>query len=149
VEAADGPCVSELLVESSDREQPAQFEDPTADLVSFISFVVAERYGSTHPLSLLAARLRRGKRVDLGPFWEFYDANPEDDEDRAHLERIWQPAAALAACAGTCAALLRTDAELAAYAEGFPLLPELLEDLSTYAAEAAKRDARVRMTYRL
>src|SRR5579875_729250 len=95
--------MSEVIVETT-AGPPPPFTTDTAPLLVFLSFVAAERYGSTHPLSALSRRLRRDLGIDTRPFEEFSDANAEDDEDRAALERLWQPAAPLAESAARCAA---------------------------------------------
>jgi hypothetical protein len=141
--------VSELIVETSDRGTEPAFSPPSGDLVSFLSFAAADRYGSQHPLSLLANRLRRQQRIDLGSLWEFYEAEPEDELDSAQLERIWQDPAPVAAAASACAAALEADADLAALAAGFPALVPLLKELAAAATSAAQRGARLRLTYRL
>jgi hypothetical protein len=141
--------VSELIVETSAGKPAPGFRHDTADLVSFLSFVAAERYGSTHPLSVLANRLRRRHRIDLGPLWEFYEADAEDEQDRAQLERIWQAPGPVAQAAAEAAAALQADPDAAALAAGFPHLGGLLEDLAANARWAQSRGARLRLTYRL
>lgn len=141
--------MSELIVELEGGGRPAPFGGDSADLVAFLSFTAAERYGSTHPLSTLARLLRRDHAVDTRPFWEFDDAEPADDEDRAALERLWQPGEPLAVACAAAAGALRSDAQLAALARDFPCLAERLEDLAAIAAAAARAGQHVRLTYRL
>jgi len=144
--------VSELLVELEEAAGAgprASFGGDTADLLAFLSFAAAERYGSTHPLSTLARLLRREHGVDTRPFWEFDAAEPEDEEDRAALARLWQAGEPLAAAATAAAAALRGDSRLAALARDFPGLPARLEELAAIARAAAASGKRLRLTYRL
>ncbi len=137
------------MVETTSTEQPPGFTGDTAPLLAFLSFLASERYGSTHALSALARRLRREFEVDTRPLEEFGDAVPEDEQDRANLERLWQPAAPLATSAERAALALRTHRDLAKLAEDAPGLAGLLDQLAAIAQWAAERDARVRVTYRL
>lgn len=140
--------MSELVVELEGGGTPS-FRGDTADLLAFLSFAAAERYGSTHPLSTLARRLRRAHGVDIRPFWEFDAAEPEDDEDRAALARLWQPGGPLAAASAAAARALRDDPQLAELARDFPCLPDRLDELAQLAGDAAARGQRLRLTYRL
>lgn len=141
--------MSELIVEFDAGGRPPPFRGDTADLLAFLSFAAAERYGSTHPLSTLARRLRREHGVDTRPFWEFDAAEPEDDEDRAALARLWQPGEPLAAASAAAARALREDRQLATPARDFPCLADRLDDLATIARAAAAAGQRLRLTYRL
>ncbi len=141
--------MSELLVEIEGSGPSPGFRGATADLVAFLSFAAAERYGSTHPLSTLARLLRREHGVDTHPFWEFDAAEPADDEDRAALARLWQPGEALAAASGAAARAVREHQRLAALASDFPALTDRLDDLAAIAHGAAASGRRVRLTYRL
>ena len=82
--------MSEVLVETAAAAPHPGFRGDTADLLAFLSFAAAERYGSTHPLSGAARLLRKQHDVDTRPFWDFDAADAEDEEDRRELERIWQ-----------------------------------------------------------
>ena len=141
--------MSEVLVDLEGGGRPPAFNGDTADLLAFLSFAAAERYGSTHPLSTLARLLRREHGVDLRPFWEFDAADAEDEEDSDNLARLWQPGAALAAASAAAARAIRGDARLAALAAKFPALPDRLADLATIAATAEQLRQRLRLTYRL
>jgi hypothetical protein len=141
--------MSAVIVETSDRESPEPFAGSTADLLAFLSFGAAERYGSTHELSALARLLRRKHRIDTRPLFEFGDADPEDDEDRRLLERLWVEATPLAEACAAVAAAIRDDPELAALARDFPALPQRLDEIAAMARRAATRGARLRVTYRL
>jgi hypothetical protein len=102
--------VAELRVETRAEGDPPQFTGPTGDLVYFLSFAVAERYGATHELSGVARVLRsRSQRDPLRPLLTFAEDNPADTEDRRDMEQIWQPAAPVAEAAAWAAAALRPD----------------------------------------
>src|SRR5579885_3125014 len=103
----------ELRVETRDAATPPEFRGPTADLVYFLSFAVAERYGATHELSAVARVLRdRTPNDTLRPLLTFAEENPDDVEDRADMERIWQPAAPVAASAAWAAGEIRASGRL-------------------------------------
>lgn len=136
-------------METTADETAPGFVGDSAPLLAFLSFLAAERYGSTHALSALARRLRRECDVDTRPLEEFGDATPEDEQDRANLERLWQPAAPLAASAARAAAALRAEPDLAKLAADAPGLADLLDRLAAIACWAAERNARVRVTYYL
>ena len=141
--------MSAVIVETTAHEAPPALLGDTAPLLAFLSFLASERYGSTHALSALARRLRRECEVDTRPLEEFGDAVPEDDLDRANLDRLWQSAEPLAVSAERAAAALRSHADLAKLAADAPGLADLLDQLAGIARWAAARDARVRVTYRL
>jgi len=141
--------VSKLIVETSAAEPPPGFRADPSDLLAFLSFAAAERYGSVHPLSGAAALLRKRHLVDMTPLLVFNDAVPEDDEDRRELERLWQEPAPLAAAARDAATAIRTDAQITSLVHEFPALPDRLDDLAGIARWAAERNASIRLTYRL
>lgn len=129
---------------------PFEFDWDTSDLVNFMSFAVAYDYGSTHELAQLAQVLRRELGVKLTPLTNFYDAEPEDDEDRERLAKAWQEAGPLRE---TCERILRAFEEhgsrlrpLTASATGLEPLLAQLRDLAGWAQE---RGSRVRLSYRL
>lgn len=130
---------------------PATFGGDTAVLAYFVSLAFSTRYGSQHELSRLALILRGDYKIDLKPLTTFADRNVEEDADRAELERVWQDAAPLAATLqSTIAALESGDGriEALAAAAGADLLPRLRE-MHAMAAAAARRGARVRLTFAL
>ena len=141
--------MSELIVEVEGGGPVHPFHGDTADLLAFLSFAAAERYGSTHPLSTLSRTQRREHGVDTRPFWEFDAAEPEDEEDRAALQRLWQPGEPLATASAAAARALRQDGQLAALARDFPCLPDRLDELAAIARTAAATGRRIRLTYRL
>jgi hypothetical protein len=146
---AQGAVMGEVIVEAEGADARPAFHHDSSDLLSFLSFAAAERYGAVHPLAALANRLRKEKHIDTRPFWDFYDADPEDEQDREQLARLWQAPGPLAEAATASAAALRDDAALARLAGDFPALPDLLEDLAAFARRAAESGTRVRVTYRL
>lgn len=141
--------MSEVLVETAAAAAHPGFRGDTADLLAFLSFAAAERYGSTHSLSTAARLLRKQHGVDTRPFWDFDAAEAEDEQDRQELARIWQEGGPLAEAATTAAAAIRGDAQLAALTRDFPALADRLDDLAAIAHWAAARNVRVRLTYRL
>ena len=130
--------------------QPAAFEGDSSDLVNFMSFVVAYDYGSTHELAQLAQVLRRELAVKLTPLTNFYDAEPEDEEDRRRLDQAWQDAGPLRE---TCDQILRAfaahPARLRPLTVSAPNLEDLLGHLRDLAASAGDRGAMVRLSYKL
>ncbi|MHB8574951.1 MAG: hypothetical protein ACYDCQ_06410 [Dehalococcoidia bacterium] len=141
--------MGEIIVETSAGSPAPPFGGATDDLLAFLSFLAAERYGSTHELSMAAKLLRKQHRIDTGPLFDFGDAAPEDDADRAILERLWQPAEPLAAAAAACAAAIRRDSQVQALTQDYPRLPDRLAELAAISRWAEARGARVRVTYRM
>jgi hypothetical protein len=141
--------VTALIVETTAVEPHPGFRGDPQNLLTFLSFGAAERYGSLHPLSGVANLLRRRHNVDVTPLFEFSDAVPDDELDERELERLWQEPGPLAQSAAGAAAAIRANERLASLAREFPDLPDLLDDLATIARWAQARDARVRITYRL
>ena len=141
--------MSSLIVESSDRGVEPGLPADTSDLVAFLSFAVAERYGSVHALSAAANLLRKRQKIDLRPLLEFDNAEPDDDLDRQTLARLWQAPAPVAAAATAVASAIRSDPQLASLTADFPALPALLHELAAVADTAAARGVQIRLTYRL
>lgn len=122
-----------------------------AALVAFMSFALARGLGGQHPLTALAEHLRREHRVALGPFERFYEGVPEDAEDLALLERMWQPVGELTEALAGLLACLRGDElgrTLAARggAEGLEAEAATLHGL---LASEAGGGIRVRLSYEL
>ena len=69
--------------------RPGRFELPGGGsaLVAFMSFAVSRGFGATHPLIALADRLHDEHRVRLGALTTFYEAEPEDSEDRENISK--------------------------------------------------------------
>ncbi len=137
-----------LIVETTaGQEPPIEFLGDTADIVYFISFAHAERYGTDHPLAKAAAILKRQLRINLSPLLNFADARVENAEEEQLLERLWQEAAPLAESARTAAEAIEGTPELRALTEQFPELPLRMKELADIACWAAERGAQVRLTY--
>lgn len=119
-------------------------------LVAFMSFAVSRGFGATHPLIALADRLHDEHRVRLGALTTFYEAEPEDAEDREKLELAWQAPATLRedldgiarafAADPMCATLARRGDAAALPGEAAALRALL---------DSAPADARVRLVYAL
>jgi hypothetical protein len=154
----------ELRVESRAPGKAPDFRGSTSDLVHFLSFAVAERYGATHELSGVAKVLRSragpveppstaaraGAQVDrLRPLLTFAEDNPGDADDRRDMENIWQPAGPVAEAAAWSAAEIRASPLLLDLVAGFPNLVPRLNDLATIAAWSAERGAEIRLLFRL
>ena len=148
VETTAGETAGETVDGEAVDPAPSFRTDPE-QLLAFLSFGAAERYGSLHPLSGVVNLLRRRHDVDTRPLLSFGDAVPGDEEDERELERLWQEPGPLAEAAAGAAAAIRTNERLSSLARDFPRLPDLLDDLAAIARWAADRGARIRLTYRL
>lgn len=142
--------MAELRVDTRAPGDPPSFGGPTADLVYFLSFAVAERYGATHDLSGVARILRERSRSNLlRPLLTFAEDNPDDAEDLGDMERIWQAAAPVAEAAAWTANELRNSSRLLALSAEFPELLPRLDDLARIAAWSADQAAEIRLLFRL
>lgn len=129
---------------------PIAFGGDAAVLVHFQSLAFSTRYGSQHPLSVLALYLRGEYKVNLDPLTTFADRDVEEEADQRELDRVWQDAAPLAASIrATLAALAADDPRIPPLIEGVPDLVARLEDLLAMTEWAAAKSARVRMTFEL
>jgi hypothetical protein len=129
------------------RDAPG-FTADTSDLVYFLSWAYATRYGASHELSH-AARTLRNLGIDLQPLLTFADRNAEDPADEEALDLAWQDAAPLSEC---CAAVARAIAD--SHEEGldlreYPGLRLAIEELGQIAAWAVSAAARIRVTYEI
>jgi len=142
--------MTELIVESTAAGDPPRLDGPTDQLVHFLSFAVAERYGATHDLAGVA-RILRGKVANdsLRPLLTFAEDNPTDPEDRRDMEQIWQDAEPVAEAARWAAGQIRGSKVLLQLASEFPQLADELDELARVAAWSAERGARVRLLFRL
>ncbi len=141
--------MAELRVDTRAEGTPPEFGGPTGDLVYFLSFAVAERYGATHELSGVARILRERSSRALRPLLTFAEDNAADAEDRDDMERIWQPAAPVAEAADWVANELRASPRLQELSAGFPDLLPRLDDLARIAAWSAERGSEIRLLFRL
>lgn len=80
----------QLWLEIEGRLGRSELPGGGSALVAFMSFAVSRGFGATHPLIALADRLHDEHRVRLGALTTFYEAEPEDSEDREKLELAWQ-----------------------------------------------------------
>src|SRR2546426_12105179 len=144
--SAQSPTV--LIVETTaGEESPVDFLGDTSDIVYFISFAHAERYGTDHPLAKAAAILKRRLRIDLSPLLNFADARVENADEERLLENVWQEAAPLAESARTAAEASAGTPELRGLTAQLPELPARLQALADIAHWAAERGAKVRLPY--
>src|SRR5438270_8208905 len=67
-----------------------------SELVYFLSFAYAGRFGAQHELSLLALTLQTNCGINLKPLLTFADREVEEAIDEETLEAAWQEAATLA-----------------------------------------------------
>ena len=142
--------MAELIVQTSSNELLPAFGGPSGDLVYFLSFAVAERYGSTHDLSGAAAIIRHQHNRDvLRPLLTFAEDNPSDPEDKQDMDAIWQDAGPVAESARLAAESIRGSERLLDLTKDFPDLLPRLDDLAQIAAWAVERNARIRLLFRL
>ena len=142
------PSPTALIFETTaPAECPVEFLGDSSDIVYFMSLAHSERYGSEHPVSKAAALVRRRLGIDLAPLLTFGDARTEDEGEERMLEQLWQDPARLEASARAVAEAVEGSAELREMTSLFPELPARLRELAEMAAWAARRGARVRLTY--
>lgn len=141
--------MAELIVQTTAGAPPA-FDGPSGDLVYFLSFAVAERYGSTHDLSGAAQIIRHQHNRDvLRPLLTFAEDNPSDPQDKQDMDQIWQDAVPVLEAARLAAESIRTSDRLQDLTKDFPALLPRLDDLIRIAEWAAEHDARLRLLFRL
>ncbi len=142
------PSPTTLIFETTAPEDcPVDFMGDSGDIVYFMSLAHSERYGSEHPVSRAAGQIRRRMGIDLAPLLTFGDARTEDEQEERMLEQLWQDAASLEASARAVAEAIEASAELQEMTSLFPELPARLQELAEMAVWAARRGARVRLTY--
>jgi hypothetical protein len=132
---------------------PARRELPGdgSHLIAFMSFAVSRGFGATHPLIALADRLYSEHNVRMGPLTTFYEAEPEDAEDREKLDMAWQEAGPLCDELRKLAAAVQTDPLCQTFArrgEAEQLGEQALALVEILEAPAAG-GARVRLVYAL
>ncbi len=130
---------------------PAFADDPVIVLF-FQSWAYSVDFGGTHELAQAAQHLKNRLKVDLRPLLRYADRDIETPNDQREMDRSWQPAVDLAACARAVSGVwIAPDDTLAPLIEGYHhLAPRLLElaEMCDWAA-AHHSDARVRMTFLL
>lgn len=139
-----------LVVETTAQEEcPHRLSSSGAELVYFLSFAVAERYGAQHELAQAAAVLKRQLRLNLAPLLTFTDARVESEADRQELERIWQEPQRLAECCRQVVDAIAASPRLQELVADFPELLVQLEELAQIAEWAAAKGAKVRIAFTL
>jgi hypothetical protein len=143
--------VSTLFFEvEGDEACPLTFSGTTDELVAFLSFGFAARYGAQHPLTSLALLLRGEYKIDLAPLLTFADRDVEVEADARELQRAWQDAAPLTSTIdAVVSAMSSADARVEELASGTPELLPRLRELGAMAGWAAEQGARVRLTFEL
>lgn len=118
-------------------------------LIAFMSFAVMRGFGAQHPLIALADRLHSEHRLRLGPLTTFYEATPEDAEDRQKLELAWQDAEALRDSLEAMLGALATDELARTYLRraGAETLVAETEAAAFLARQAANEGRRVRLLF--
>jgi hypothetical protein len=127
------------------------FSGDTSDLVWFLSWAFATRYGASHELTLASVALRQKHGIDLTPLLTFADREVDEPADAEELERVWQDAATLADCCDAVVAAFATseDERLVTVRAEYPALAGQLGELASNARWATERGARLRITYSL
>ncbi|MFA7249897.1 MAG: hypothetical protein WC273_09740 [Dehalococcoidia bacterium] len=129
---------------------PVTFADDPAIILFFQSWAYSLDFGGTHELAQAAQHLKMKRRIDLKPLLRYADRYIETVNDQREMDRSWQPAADLAACARAVAeAWTAPDDTLAPLTAGYEHLAPRLQELAAMCDWAAARNARVRMTFLL
>lgn len=137
-----------LLIEFEDTPGAHELAGGGGDLAAFLSFAAMRGFGAQHPLIALADRLHDAFGVPIGPFTVFYEAEPEDSEDREKLALAWQDVTTLDAAVS--AALVAVNDEQCMALVRRAGTPAVFDDLATLHHDlAANPDTRIRMTYAL
>src|SRR5437763_9975025 len=119
-----------------------------SDLVYFLSFAYAGRFGAQHELSLLSLSLQTDFGISLKPLLTFADREVEEAVDEETLEAAWQDAAPLAKCCfAVVDAVDRGDEHLQALVKDYPRLLDRVAELGGIARWADQRGVRIRITY--
>ena len=123
--------------------------DPS-NLVYFLSFAYAGRFGAQHELSLLALALQTECGISLKPLLTFADREVEEAVDTETLEAAWQDPRPLAECCfAVVEAIDRGPEHLQAAVRDYPGLLDRMAELGGIAAWAERRGARIRITFSL
>ena len=94
--------------------------------------------------------MRSEFKIDLQPLLTFADRNVEDPADAEAMDLAWQDPGPLAECCRLVDEALGSDEKrLVSLQNEYPLLRENVRELGQIAAWAAKRGARIRVTYEL
>ena len=140
-----------LLAETSCPQPcPHRFTGDTAQLLYFLSFAAAERYGAQHELAQAAQILRHRFKISLSPLLNFTTAQAEDEDDHRDLERAWQDPAPLAeACRRVLEALWSGHQEISRALADYPEIAPRLAEMERIASWAAAEGCRIRLLYSL
>jgi hypothetical protein len=141
------PSPTVLIVETTAGDPPVDFLGPSSDVVYFISMAHSERYGAAHPLARASFILKRKLRVNMSALLSFGDARPDNAEEEALLEKLWQDPKPVVEQARNVAEAIEGTEELRDLTVDFPELPDRLRDLADMAAWAAEQGAKIRLTY--
>ncbi len=130
--------------------RPSGFATDTTDLVYFLSWAYATRFGASHELSIASRVLRNELNIDLQPLLTFADRNVEDPDDEQALNGAWQDAAGLVACCREVAEALASRGDLFDdVLVEYPNLRPSIEDLGRIASAQAVKGGRIRITYEM
>ena len=122
----------------------------SSDLVYFLSWAFAARYGGSHELSLASLVLRGEFKIDLKPLLNFADREVEEDSDAEMLDKAWQEAAPLAECCKAIVSAFESgDRRLEDLQREYPALKNRIAELGSMARHAAENGSRIRVTYTL
>ena len=136
-----------------DEACPVAFADDPVIILFFQSWAYSLDLGGTHELAQAAQYPKTKRKADLKPLLKYADREIETPNDQRELDRSWQPAADLAACARAVAAeWAAPDDTLAPLIEGYAhLAPRLLElaSMCEWSVTHTPADARVRMSFLL
>jgi hypothetical protein len=141
------PSATLLIVETTAGDPPVDFLGPSSDIVYFVSMAHSERYGAAHPLARAAFILKRQLRVNMSALLSFGDARPDNAEEEALLDKLWQDPVPLAEQARRVAEAIEGTEELRDLTIDFPELPDRLRDLADMAMWASAQGAKIRLTY--
>jgi hypothetical protein len=134
----------------TDEACPYAFTDDPIIVLFFASWAYSAEFGGQHELAQAAQHLRRAQKLNMRPILKYADRNVDTEADRRELERSWQPAADLAACAREIATHWEhPDPTLAPLIEGYEHLAPRLHELAAMCDWAAARGAQVRMSFDL
>lgn len=132
------------------EECPLGFLDDPAIVLFFQSWAFSLRFGGDHELAQAAAHLDRQLKINLKPLLKYADRDVETAADQQEMQRSWQPAVELAACARIVAQEWESpDATLAPLIAGYEHLAPRLRELAAMCDWAAARDTQVRMSFDL
>lgn len=132
------------------EECPLGFLDDPAIVLFFQSWAFSLRFGGGHELAQAALHLDRHLKINLKPLLKYADRDIETVADQQEMQRSWQPAVDLAACARLVAQQWESpDSTLAPLIAGYEHLAPRLRELAAMCDWAAASDTQVRMSFDL